>query len=138
MYLLDTNVLSELRLGQRANADVRAWVDAQPPELLFISAITLLEIERGILRVTRRDAQQGQRLTAWFRGQVIPAFERRTLAVDSAVALAAAGLHVPNPAPERDALIAATAIVHGLAVVTRNVRDFADVAGLRWVNPWDS
>jgi predicted nucleic acid-binding protein len=137
MYLLDTNVISELRLGQRADTHVREWVRARPRATLYISVITLLEIEQGILLKARRDALQGERLHTWFRHQVIPDFERRTLTVDAAVALAAAGLHVPNPAPERDALIAATALVHGLAVATRNLSDFASVNGLRTVSPWE-
>ncbi|MDR2012184.1 MAG: type II toxin-antitoxin system VapC family toxin [Rhodanobacter sp.] len=136
MYLLDTNVICELRLGRRADARVRDWVRAQPQAALYISAITLLEIEQGILLKARRDAQQGERLRTWFRHQVIPSFERRTLAVDASVALTAAQLHVPNPAPERDALIAATALVHGFAVVTRNIGDFEGVSGLPRVNPW--
>ena len=135
MFLLDTNVISELRRGRRADAQVRAWAAAHVDSLLFISAITLLELERGVLLKARRDAQQGERLAAWLHRQVVPSFSGRTLAVDGEVALRAARLHVPDPVPERDGLIAATALVHGLTVVTRNVADF-ERTGAQVQNPF--
>lgn len=134
-YLLDTNVLSELRKGSRANPAVTAWAHAQAPAFLAISAISLLEIELGIRRLVRRDPAQAERLSTWLHQQVRPSFQGRILAIDEAVALKAAQLHDPDPAPERDALIAATALVHELTVVTRNVSDF-ERTGARWFNPW--
>jgi toxin FitB len=101
----------------------------------FISTITLMELEAGVLLVQRRDADQGAMLRAWLNGQVIPGFAGRILPVDDAVALRCAALHVPDPRPERDALIAATALVHGMTVVTRKVADFAPT-GVALLNPW--
>ena len=137
MFLLDTHVVSELRRADRADANVRAWAGAQPPAWLYVSAISLLELEQGALRICRRDPTQGERLLAWYEGQVLPAFEGRTLAVDRAVARRAAPLHVPDPLPDMDALIAATALVHGMTLVTRNVRDF-ERTGVHLLNPWQS
>lgn len=136
MFLLDTNVTWELRKARSGNADpgVLAWANSVDASVLFISAITVLELEQGDLRVERRDPRQGAVLRAWLDGQVMPEFVSRTLPIDSAVARRCAGLHVPDPRSERDALIAATAIVHGMAVVTRNVADF-DKTGVRLVNP---
>lgn len=137
MFLIDTNVISELRKARAGNADpgVVAWADGVDAGVLFISAITILELEQGVLLAERRDSKQGAALRAWLDGQVLPEFASRTLPIDSDVARRCAGLHVPDPRSERDALIAATALVHGLAVVTRNVADF-EKTGARLVNPW--
>ena len=137
MFLLDTNVISELRkLGDgRADARVVAWVAGRDAASFYISALTLMELEIGILRIERRDAGQGERLRTWLDRYVLPEFLERTLSVDSAVALKCARLHVPDPRAERDALIAATAMVHGMTVVTGNVADF-EVTGAAVVNPW--
>ena len=137
MYLLDTNVISELRKVGDGKADVAvvAWVSNIDAGEMFISALTLMELEIGILRVERRDAEQGERLRAWFENQVCPEFEDRTLSVDAAIARRCARLHVPDPKSERDALIAATALEHGLTVVTRNLPDFART-GVSLINPW--
>lgn len=135
-YLLDTNVVSELRKSERrANSGVRAWVAGRAVTDLYLSAITVLEVEVGIGRLLRRDPAQAERLQAWLDDDLLDAFARRVLAVDVSVARCAGRLHVPDPRPERDALIAATATAHGLTVVTRNVKDFGplDVAV---VNPW--
>ncbi len=137
MFLLDTNVVSELRKARsgKADAGVLAWASSVNAAALFVSAITLLELETGVLLMERRDPAQGAVLRAWMDGQVLPGFEGRVLPVDASVTLRCAALHVPNPGAERDMLIAATALVHGLTVVTRNVADFkaskADV-----LNPW--
>lgn len=139
MYLLDTNVISELRkVGDgKADAAVVAWVSGIDAEEMFISALTLMELEIGILRVERRDSAQGTRLRDWFETQVCPEFKERTLSVDAAVAMRCARLHVPDPKSDRDALIAATALEHGLTVVSRNEADFA-ATGVPLINPWQS
>ncbi|CAI8754584.1 Toxin FitB [compost metagenome] len=134
MYLLDTNVISELR-KPHADANVVAWAKSVIAPRLFISAITLKELETGVLRIERRDATQGKVLRTWLKHHVMPAFDSRILPVDTAVAIRCAGLHVPDRANESDALIAATALVHGLTVVTRNVADFQS-SGVQLINPW--
>lgn len=135
MFVLDTNVISELRRPARADPHLLAWASATPTSRLFLSAITLLEIEMGVLRVARRDHAQGRLLRAWIDDQILPTFEDRILAIDAAVARRCAQLHVPDPRSERDALIAATALVHGMTVVTRKVADFAPM-GVALLNPW--
>ena len=137
MFVLDTNVISELRkLGDgRADARVVAWISGRDAASFYISALTLMELEIGVLRIERRDAGQGKRLRTWMDRHVLPEFRERTLPVDSAVALKCAQLHVPDPRSERDALIAATAIVHGMMVVTGNVADFG-ATGVEIINPW--
>lgn len=136
-YLLDTNVVSELRkIGDgKADPNVAAWIDAEDAESFFISAITILELERGALRVQRRDPAQGARLRVWLDNHVRPEFAGRILPVDDAVATRCAYLHVPDRRNEVDALIAATALVHGMTVATRNVRDF-EGTGIVVVDPW--
>ncbi|NGN41362.1 type II toxin-antitoxin system VapC family toxin [Mesorhizobium sp. CGMCC 1.15528] len=135
MYLLDTNVISELRRRERANRQVLAWADTMSPVQFFLSAITVLELEYGALLVERRDALQGASLRNWISGTILPQFEGRILPVDTTVALRCAALHVPDPRPERDSLIAATALVHGLIIVTRNTSDF-QLTSAPLFNPW--
>lgn len=137
MYLLDTNVISELRKANTGKADpqVVAWASGVSPASLFVSVISVLELETGILLVERRDAVQGNMLRQWLETQVLPTFAERVLAVDTAVARQCARLHVPDPRSDRDALIAATAMVHGMTVVTRNVADF-ELTGCALLNPW--
>jgi len=135
MFLLDTNVISELRRPDKANNNVVAWSSTIPAASFFLSAISILEIELGALKIARRDATQGGILRAWIDEQILRRFEGRILAVDTAVAQRCARLHVPDPRAERDAFIAATAMVHGLTVVTRNVADFKSV-GVALLNPW--
>jgi toxin FitB len=135
MYLLDTNVLSELLRRDRTDANVAAWADSVHPADMFLSAITILEIEAGALSVARRDPTQGALLHRWIDGKVLPAFAGRVLAVDTAVARRCARLHVPDPRAERDALIAATALVHRLKMVTRNTADFEPMC-VELLNPW--
>jgi predicted nucleic acid-binding protein len=139
MYLLDTNIVSELRKAKVGKADknVTAWADSISAASLFLSAITILELETGILLIERRDPTQGAILRAWLDGHVLPAFSGRILAVDTAVAQRCARLHVPDPRADRDALIAATALVHGMMVVTRNVADFK-TTGVEILNPYQS
>ena len=138
MLLLDTNVVSELRevrLG-RADANVAKWAETLDTLDLFISAITVHELEIGVLLTERRDSQQGKLFRVWLETLVMPAFTGRILPVDAAVASRAARLHVPDPQPINDAFIAATALVHGMTVVTRNVADFA-LTGVTILNPWN-
>ncbi len=139
MYLLDTNVISELRKVRsgRAEPTVAAWAEAVDAGYLYLSAMTILELELGVLSLERRDSVQGAVLRGWLDKQVIPEFSSRTLPVDSRVALCCARLHVPDRRSERDALIAATALVHGLTVVTRNVEDFR-ATGVALLNPWQA
>jgi predicted nucleic acid-binding protein len=134
-YLIDTNVWSELRIRSRTDINVRKWAEAARPADLFLSAVTVFELERGVLLIERRDAQQGLRLRRWLEQHVLEPFERQILPVDTAIARRCTTLHVPDPRPERDALIAATALTHGLTVVTRNVGDFESME-VPWLNPW--
>ena len=139
MYLLDTNVVSELRkvrLG-RADGHVADWADSIDASELYLSVITIHELEIGVLLAERRDPSQGAVFRAWLNGHVLPAFTGRILAIDTVVAQRSARLHVPDPRPMRDGLIAATALVHGMVVVTRNVADFAPT-GVRTLDPWAS
>ena len=135
MILFDTNVVSELRRAAKADARVKAWAAQQPPATLFLSAVTILELETGVQRMERRDRRQGAVLRQWLDGDVLPAFEGRVLAFDMAVARRCAALHIPNPKPERDAMIAATALVHRLTLATRNIADFQTM-GVALVDPW--
>ena len=135
MFLLDTNVVSELRKAQ-ADPAVAAWARSVHASKLYISAITLLEIETGILRLERRNPGQAAPLRNWLEVHVMSAFAGRVLSVDGAVARRCARLHVPDRSNECDALIAATALVHDLTVVTRNTRDFA-FSGAPVLNPWE-
>ena len=135
MFVLDTNVISELRHGKpNPSPEVRAWAAAQPANRLFLSAITLLELEVGIQSLERRSPPQGSALRAWLTG-VRAAFAGRILPFSESTAPVCAALHVPDPRSERDAMIAATALEHKFAVVTRNVVDFAPT-GVALVNPW--
>jgi predicted nucleic acid-binding protein len=135
MFLLDTNILSNLRRRDRLNSGVAAWVNTVHPSDLFLSAITILEVEIGAHTIHRRDPEQARILRDWISGNILPSFAQRILPVDTAVAQRCALLHVPDPKAERDALIAATALVHRLKVVTRNVRDFQPM-GVDLINPW--
>lgn len=139
MYVLDTNVVSELRKVRfgKADANLTAWAESVDAAELFVSAITIMELELGVLSIERRDATQGAMLRAWLDQHVLPEFSSRTLPVDTAVAQRCARLHVPDRRSERDALIAATALVHGMTVVTRNVADFKPT-GVALVNPWEA
>ncbi|ATG89354.1 type II toxin-antitoxin system VapC family toxin [Methylomonas koyamae] len=139
MYVLDSNVVSELRKIRisKADANVAKWADSVDAADLFLSVITLMELELGVLSIERKDASQGAVLRTWLEQQVLPEFSERTLPVDAAVALRCARLHVPDKRGERDALIAATALVHGMALVTRNVADF-QATGVVILNPWEA
>lgn len=138
MYLLDTNVISELRKAKspNANKNVVKWAQKISPANLFISVISVLELEIGILLIERRDPTQGAVLRAWIETHVLPGFSDRIIFLDIAIAQRCAKLHIPNRNTDRDAMIAATALVHGMTVVTRNVKDFK-LTGVDVLNPWD-
>lgn len=139
MYLLDTNVVSELRKAKsgKADANVVAWANSVNAASLFLSAVAILELEMGVLAKERSDPAQGAVLRDWLENHVLPAFAGRILPIDAAVARRCAQLHVPDRRPERDALIAASALEHGMTVVTRNVDDFS-ATGVALLNPWDA
>jgi predicted nucleic acid-binding protein len=139
MYLLDTNVVSELRKKSsgRADRNVVAWETGVPANSVYISVVTVLELELGMLRIARRDAKQGASLRSWINNSVLNSFAGRVLVIDVEIAQRTAALHIPDPRPERDALIAATALTHNLTVVTRNIADFAP-SGVRTLNPWQT
>jgi toxin FitB len=136
MFLLDTNVVSELRRPHRTNPKVAEWADSVPPSDMFLSSISILELEAGALLLMRRDDRQGKLIQQWIEDRVLTTFTDRVLAVDTAVARCCALLHVPDPRPYRDSLIAATALVHRLIVVTRNRADFEPMA-VSMLNPWE-
>lgn len=136
MYILDTNVVSELRRPDKADKRVTRWAGAVPLSGMYLSAMTIMELELGVLLKNRKDKQQGHILREWLDNQVLRRFDGRVLAYDTDVALRCAQLHVPDPVSERDAIIAATALVHGMTIVTRNVSDF-DKTGAEILNPWD-
>ncbi|MEM5389558.1 type II toxin-antitoxin system VapC family toxin [Paraburkholderia phymatum] len=136
MYLLDTNVISELRNPAKTDPNVLAWAASQPVTDQYLSAITVLELELGVKRAERADPAKGQVLRKWLDRQVLPRFGDRILSFDARVAIQCAGLHVPDQRPLKDSMIAATAQIHGMKVVTRNIRDFEGIAvGL--INPWE-
>lgn len=135
MFLLDTNVISELRHGKpRQSPEVRAWAAQQPSSRLFLSAISLLELEMGVQALERRKPPQGHQLRIWLDG-VRSAFAGRILPFTETTAPLCASLHLPDPRSDRDAMIAATAIEHRFTVVTRNVSDFINT-GVPLINPW--
>ena len=117
MYLVDTNVISELRKAHRAEPRVVEWARNREPQCMYLSVISVLEIQE------------------WFIKKVIPAFSGRILNVDMDIAMRCAELHVPDPRSDRDALIAATALTHKMSVVTRNCKDFEPM-GVPIINPW--
>jgi len=139
MFLLDTNVVSELRKARvgRADKNVVAWAAGASAASMFVSVITVQELEIGVLLAERRDPPKGAVLRRWLEGQVLPAFGERIIPVDTAVVRRSAVLHVPDPRPIQNSLIAATALVHGLSVVTRNVADFAPM-GAEVIDPWQA
>ncbi|MCY3636196.1 MAG: type II toxin-antitoxin system VapC family toxin [bacterium] len=138
MFVLDTNVVSELRKAAagKANPGVADWANSVSTPLMFMSVISLHELEHGVLLAERRDPNQGKILRSWLDSSVPAAFEDRLLPVTAEIAREAAALHVPNPAPFRDALIAATALHNDMTVITRNTSDFERFSNLNVTNPW--
>ena len=138
MYLLDTSVVSELRKVRsgKANAGVAEWASVVAAARMFISVMTVHELEYGVLLAERSDPRKGEVLRTWLDRSVVAAFSGRVVPVFDAIARRAASLHVPDPAPLRDAFIGATALTLQMTVVTRNVRDFERFPGLQILNPW--
>ena len=138
MYLLDTNVILELRKAPsgKANENVINWASSVSNTSLYMSVITILELETGILLKERKDPKQAAILHDWLNDRVLPAFENRVIPIDKDVALKCATLHVPDPRSDRDALIAASALAHGMVVITRNVKDY-DGSRVEVLNPWN-
>ena len=139
IYLLDTVVVSETRKIRSGRADptVASWVARVDQDLAYISAITIQELELGVLLAEGRDPASGAVLRRWLDNDVYEAFDGRILPVDAAVARLAASLHVPDPAPVSDALIGATAMANNMVLATRNTRDFRRFPGLEVLNPWE-
>jgi toxin FitB len=142
MYLLDTNVLSEMRKASRTKASsakidsrVKNWVNGVPALDLYVSVISILELERGVHLLKLRDPAQAEVIRLWVRNRVLPSFDGRILPIDLAIVQRCAVLQSPNPIEYRDSLIAATALVHGMTVVTRNIRHF-EPTGVALLNPW--
>ena len=138
MFVLDTDVVSELRkvAAGKGHRQVAAWSEQVSVGETFLADITIHELELSILLLERKDKRQGAILRAWMDTRVLPEFDGRILPIDVVVARRCAQLHVPDPRPMRDALIAATALVHGMTIVTRNVRDFEPM-GVEILNPWE-
>ena len=137
MYLLDTNTISELRkvaIG-KGNTAVAAWAARQDFRDCHTSAVVMMELERGVLSMERKDATQGEVLRTWLDQKIKRDFKERILAIDATTAGICARLHIPDRSPENDAWIAAQAIQHGLTVVTRNEKDFAELGVQVW-NPF--
>lgn len=137
MFLLDTNVVSELRKARSGRADARviAWADSVRAADMFLSVVSVLELEIGVLQMERRNAPQGAILRSWMDGHVLPAFHGRILVIDVPVILRCAALNVPSRRSDRDMLIAATGIAHGMTIVTRNIAHFR-TTGAQLLNPW--
>jgi toxin FitB len=135
MYLIDTNVVSELRRQRISDPNVLTWFRRQSASHLHLSVISLMELEQGYYKLKRRDALQAAAIRTWIDESVLESFQDRILSVDVAISQTCARLHVPDPKGYGDAIIAATALIHNLTVVTRNTDDF-DGTGVSLLNPW--
>lgn len=133
-WLLDTNVLSELRKGPRADTGVRRWFDEAVDRDLFTSVLVAGELRRGVESIRLRDRAAADGLAQWLES-LVERFGDRLLPIDAAVANRWGELNVPDPVPTVDGLLAATALVHDLTLVTRNVRGVA-TTGVRWLDPF--
>lgn len=139
MYVLDTNVISETYklTRNRANPHFTAWINQQNIENLYITSITVMEIDMGILRlVHRNDLAQATLLRQWFEKKVLPVFAGRILDFDTSSALICSRFHVPNPKAERDSMIGAIAVNHGFIMATENTKDFKSL-GIELLNPFE-
>lgn len=138
MYLLDTNIISEIRklAKNKCDKNVADWVRSTSKDLMFTNAVVMMELERGVMSIERKDTTQGELLRHWFEMDVKPAFHGKILKIDEQTAQICAKLHIPDYAPENDAWIAACAIQHNLVLVTRNTADFART-GVKLFNPFE-
>lgn len=137
MFLLDTNVISELRTGKpRQSASVRVWAESVSANQLYLSSVSVLELEMGVLRIERKDVLQGKTLRVWAE-MVLRQFHDQVLPFTTETAMLCASMHVPDARSFRDSMIAATALQHRLTLVTRNILDFEGL-GVHLVNPWHS
>ena len=136
VYLLDTNVISATRRPWTLDERVARTIGSLPLQMAYLSVITLMELKIGVISMERRDQRQGADLRHWLRSRRAELDDSQILPVTEQVALRCATLHVPDRRPRNDSLIAATALVHGLTLVTRNVADFDTIDGLRILNPW--
>lgn len=135
-YLLDTNVVSELRKKSRAHPNVKRWQSNQPSWEQWISVISLMEVRIGVVRALKTDPSFAEILDEWYRSQLVPAYSGRILFVDLITAEKRAEFEKQRTLSYSDALIAATAATRGMIVVTRNISDFAGL-GIDLVNPWE-
>lgn len=137
MHLLDTNVISEMRKIQRGQADAGLcdWLARTDANTMYTSTVTVMELERGVLRMERKDPVQGAHLRAWYQAIMAELFAGHVLPIDERTAAICAHLHIPDPAPDNDAWIAATALQYGLVLVTRNTSDFINT-GVNLFNPF--
>jgi toxin FitB len=136
MYILDTNVISELRTGKQKQSDnVIKWASKHSSNKFFLSSITILELEKGVQALERKTPPQGSALRIWLNG-IRLAFADRILPFGEKTAEICASLHFSRSLPERDAMIAATALEHKFSIITRNVSDF-NGTGSSLYNPWD-
>jgi predicted nucleic acid-binding protein len=135
MFVLDTNVVSELLKRKKTAASVAAWAERIPASLLFLSAITMFELEFGVALAEQKSAPDAKDLRRWLNDSVKARFVDRVLPLGAEVAILAARLQAFKAGPERDVFIAATALAHDMTLVTRNTRDVA-ATGVRLLNPW--
>jgi len=137
MFLLDTNVISELRKVRHGRTDPNfiAWSQGLRWSELFLSSITIYELELGVLRLAKYDHAQANELRTWLQDKVLTRFAERILPIDTSIARRGAWLQLSRTRGVEDTLIAATAKLHRMTVVTRNVRDFDDT-GVPVLNPW--
>ena len=134
-FLLDTNVISELRKKDRANSGVTSWFSDLDGDTIYLSVLTLGEIRRGIENISRRDADAGANLNQWV-SRIVMGFEGRIIPVDATIADEWGRMNVPDPLPVVDGLLAATAKIRGMTLVTRNISDVSRT-GIETLNPFD-
>ena len=135
MYLIDTNIISEVRKGRRCDRHVAAWYQVTRDDELFLSVLVVGEIRQGIERLRRRDRQRAAALEHWL-GEVLASFGERVLTIDERVAQIWGRLNAREPLAVVDSLLAATAEAHGLTLVTRNLKDI-ERSGVRCLNPFE-
>lgn len=139
MYLLDTNIISQIRKINAPSCPIafKSWFDSVDLTMCYLSAITVFEVELGILQKSRKDPVQAQILRDWFENQVKTEFATRILPIDTQSALKSAGFHVPNPASLPDSLIAGVAVAYNMILVTKNAKDFIDFQDIQLFNPFE-